>query len=619
MLGRLVVAACFAAIALAKTVTYDFNVTWVNANPDGLYERRVVGFNNEWPLPNIEVDTGDRLIVNVTNMLPLHNTSLHFHGLFQNGSVQMDGPEMITQCPIAPGELMVYNFTVPDQIGTFWYHSHTKGQYGDGMRAAFVIRNATLPYDYDEEVVLTISEWYHEELDVLDKAFLNRYNPTGAEPIPQSTLWNDTRNGTWKVEPGKTYLMRIVNVGAFVLQYLWMEDHTFKVIEVDGIYVEPNETEVVYITVAQRYTVLIETKNTTDKNYAFMQAIDTDMLDTQPASLVVNSTNWIVYNESAELPGELSYPDTEFLDDFYLEPIEQEENLGEPDLRVQLDVVMDNLGNGVNYAFFNNITFTQPKVPVLTTVMTSGNQCTDATIYGTNTNAFVLEKDDIIEIVLNNNDTGKHPFHLHGHAFQVIERGPSYADEPGPVPWNASAEYEEPEYPMRRDVLYVRPQLYFRIRFKANNPGVWYFHCHLEWHLLQGLAAVFVEDPEAVQNEVLTELWLNTCKSAGVPVSGNAAANSVDFLDLTGENVQHKPLPSGFTKKGIIAMTFLCLAGVLGIAAIAVYGLSEIPSLTQVADDFDVDVHDLIAEEEVSGSTDSAELRRDATNGDGSK
>ena len=55
LLVRLVAALSLFQYVQAKTVTYDFNVTWVTANPDGLYDRKVVGINNQWPLPVIEV------------------------------------------------------------------------------------------------------------------------------------------------------------------------------------------------------------------------------------------------------------------------------------------------------------------------------------------------------------------------------------------------------------------------------------------------------------------------------------------------------------------------------------------------------------------------------------
>lgn len=75
-----------ASSGTAKIVTYDFNVTWVTANPDGMTTRKVVGVNNQWPLPIIEVDRGDQLVVNVHNGLGDKNTTIHFHGMFQNGT-----------------------------------------------------------------------------------------------------------------------------------------------------------------------------------------------------------------------------------------------------------------------------------------------------------------------------------------------------------------------------------------------------------------------------------------------------------------------------------------------------------------------------------------------------
>lgn len=109
---------CFQLIQ-AKTVTYDFNVTWVTANPDGLHAREVVGINGQWPLPVIEVDKGDRLVVNMYNGLGDESTSIHFHGMFQNGTNNMDGPSGVTQCPIPPGSSFTYNFTI-NQNGTYW-------------------------------------------------------------------------------------------------------------------------------------------------------------------------------------------------------------------------------------------------------------------------------------------------------------------------------------------------------------------------------------------------------------------------------------------------------------------------------------------------------------------
>lgn len=593
------------SLVAAETHTWYFKTTWVNANPDGVFERPVIGFNDSWPLPILKVKKGDTVNLYLTNGFDDRNTTLHFHGMFQNGTTQMDGPEMVTQCPIAPGDTFLYNFTVADQVGTYWYHSHTAGQYGDGMRGVFVIEEQEqedYPFEFDEEVVLSIGEWYHNKADVLIPKFLNRYNPTGAEPIPQNTLFNDTRNNTWKVEPNKTYFVRIVNVGGFVSQYLYMEDHDFEVVEVDGVYVEKNTTSMLYITIAQRYGVLIHTKNETDKNYAFMNKIDDDMLDTIPSDLLLNSTNYIVYNEEAEYPDQYYVDELDFLDDFYLKPVSNTTLLDEADHAITIDVAMDNLGNGVNYAFFNNISYVTQKVPIIGTVLSAGEYATNSYIYG-NVNAFVLQKDDIIDIRLNNLDTGKHPFHLHGHTFQLIERGAAVPDTMSPVSFNPDNHTAYPEYPMIRDTVYVNPQSYIVLRFKADNPGVWFFHCHIEWHLEQGLAVVLIEAPEEMQkqeSQQLTDNFKEVCKNVGVNITGNAAGNTVNFLDLTGANVQHKALPAGFTARGIVALVFSCIAGILGIAAIAFYGMADVKNIEEtVIRDLDVEI-DLEDEEETS-------------------
>lgn len=102
----------FFSIAQCATKTYDFEVSWVSANPDGLQERSVIGINGQWPIPTINVTKGDQLIVNVKNSLGNESTSLHFHGLYQNGTTHMDGPAQVTQCAILPGNTFTYNFTV---------------------------------------------------------------------------------------------------------------------------------------------------------------------------------------------------------------------------------------------------------------------------------------------------------------------------------------------------------------------------------------------------------------------------------------------------------------------------------------------------------------------------
>lgn len=101
------------SLARSAIVTYIFNVTWVTKYPDHAFSRPVIGINNQWPIPQIDVVKGDRLIVNVENQLGNQSTSLHLHGLYQNGSTTMDGPVGVIQCGIQPGQRFTYNMKVP--------------------------------------------------------------------------------------------------------------------------------------------------------------------------------------------------------------------------------------------------------------------------------------------------------------------------------------------------------------------------------------------------------------------------------------------------------------------------------------------------------------------------
>jgi iron transport multicopper oxidase len=584
-LWSLLVLLQFSAWSAAKTVTYDFNVTWVNANPDGLFERKVIGINGAWPLPVIEVDKGDRLVVHMYNGLGDKNASIHFHGMYQNTTSNMDGASMVSQCPIPPGYNFTYDFEV-NQNGTYWYHCHTDFCYPDGYRQALIVHDADAYFadEYDEEFTLTVSDWYHDFVE--DIRFLSVFNPTGAEPVPDSFLLNDTQHTSIPVKPNTTYMIRLINIGAFVAQYFYIEDHTFRIVEIDGVYTEPTEADTLYIAVAQRYSILVTTKNSTDRNYAIVTVADADLLDVISPTLQLNNTNWLQYDAAAPHAQAVMTVDASSdlrpFDDITLVPADHMPLLPDPDFEISVTVSMNNLDNGFGYAFLNDISFTQPKVPTIYTVMSSGNLSTEAAVYGEFTHPMVLGHNDVVQLVLNNADGGSHPFHLHGHNFQVIDRFPGYGAhfndyaDGDPVPYDPSNHSAFPTYPARRDTFVLPPNGNYVIRFVADNPGVWLFHCHIDWHLAQGLAMVMIEAPLELQKRTsIPQNHYDACAAAGVAYQGNAAADTQDLLDLKGQNTQLPFLPSGFTARGIVALVFSCISAFLGMAAIVVYGMSE--------------------------------------------
>jgi iron transport multicopper oxidase len=201
-----------------------------------------------------------------------------------------------------------------------------------------------------------------------------------------------------------------------------------------------------------------------------------DLFDAIPEGLNSNVTGWLVYDTAKPNPAPKELESFEPFDDFNLVPYDREQLFDRVDRTITLDLKMDNLNDGANYAFFNDVTYVTPKVPTIYSVLSTGANATDPLIYGSNTNSFILGSNEVVEIVINNDDPGKHPFHLHGHAFQVVERS---EDDAGFYDPNNATSLSST--PMKRDTILVRPNGFAVLRFRADSPGVWLFHCHIEW------------------------------------------------------------------------------------------------------------------------------------------
>ncbi|KAG0315833.1 hypothetical protein BG000_005070, partial [Podila horticola] len=225
-----------------------------------------------------------------------------------------------------------------------------------------------------------------------------------------------------------------------------------------------------------------------------------------------------------------------------------------------LNAAFSVLDDYINKATFNDITYVMPKVPSLYTALSMGNNSLSSNpeVYGKYSHPLVLNHNDMIEIVINNQDAGNHPFHLHGHVFQVVGRGDgAYDPASGPYPFYLNTT----ENPLRRDTVLVRSEQNVAIRF---------FHCHIEWHLQAGLAVTMIEAPEAMAGVLTVDpKHFEQCKALGIPYEGNAAGNQ--GLDLTGQNVGPNPLSGKFTAKGIVALVFTIISALMGLATVIWY------------------------------------------------
>jgi iron transport multicopper oxidase len=174
----------------------------------------------------------------------------------------------------------------------------------DGLRGPLIINDPNNPYkgQYDSEIIMWVSDWYHEQATKMIPYYVEvDLNPTpGSEPVPQSALFNDQMNPTFSVTAGKTYYLRLINMSGFAQFYFHIDNHTFTIIEADGVYMKPAPAGDLYIATGQRYGALLKTQPNSNKNYAILAAMDTDKFDPSALALVPdirpNVTGTLVYN-----------------------------------------------------------------------------------------------------------------------------------------------------------------------------------------------------------------------------------------------------------------------------------------------------------------------------------
>ncbi|KAJ3559926.1 hypothetical protein NM688_g36 [Phlebia brevispora] len=441
------------------------------------------------------------VIDELTNTTMLTSTSIHWHGLFQHDTNWADGVAFVTQCPITTGDSFLYEYNPRDQAGTFWYHSHLATQYCDGLRGPLVIYDPNDPhrhlYDVDnDDTVITLADWYHVAgpnipfPPLADSTLINgRGRYINGPPTPLSVI---------TVEHGRRYRMRLINIGCDPSYTFSIDNHNMKVIEADGINHHPVDVNAIQIFVGQRYSFILDANQHVD-NYWIRAFPD----DAGPQT----------YNNSMNL-AILRYvgaphtdPTTEqqsrqiLLKETDLHPLDSPRAPGKPYPGGADVVIVLNLSVNLELLTFlvNNVTFTPPSVPVLLQILSGAKSAQELLPAGS---VYSLPKNKVIEIIIPPGDApgGPHPFHLHGHAFSVVR--------------SANSSKYNFVNPPRRDVVSIGTGVNdsVTIRFTTDNPGPWFLHCHIDWHLQAGLAVVMAEDiPGTQAANPVPQAWDELC------------------------------------------------------------------------------------------------------------
>ncbi|KAL8389679.1 hypothetical protein RB595_009013 [Gaeumannomyces hyphopodioides] len=291
---------------------YEFNITRAMGAPDGVVKPMIL-VNGQSPGPTVEANVGDAVRVIMYNSLANETATIHWHGIDQRNTVWMDGVPGVTQCGIPPGQSFVYEFTVPNQRGTFWYHAHVSVQYTDGLYGAIVIHDPDekVAEHHDDRLVF-MGDLHHQYGGDILSQYLSKspnYAPgsAGTEPYPDNIiingqhLFNCTKPSSddasaftgegctggsrhvARVEAGKTVRLRLISHSSNTPFLFTVDGHVLEIVEMDGVEIHPVQTTVVFLNPGQRYSVLVKADRAIG-NYLMRAVATCAMLDNSPGS-----------------------------------------------------------------------------------------------------------------------------------------------------------------------------------------------------------------------------------------------------------------------------------------------------------------------------------------------
>lgn len=532
----------FPAFVHCRVRHYKFNVVMKNTTRL-CSSKPIVTVNGKFPGPTLYAREDDTVLVKVVNHVK-YNVSIHWHGIRQLRTGWADGPAYITQCPIQPGQSYTYNFTITGQRGTLLWHAHILWLRATVHGAIVILPKRGVPYPFPtphKEVVLVLAEWWKSDTEaVINEALKSGLAPNVSDahtmnghPGPSSNC-SSQRGFRLAVESGKTYMLRIINAALNEELFFKIAGHKLTVVEVDATYVKPFKIDTITVAPGQTTNVLVTAEKTAGKYLVaaspFMDApiaVDnitatatlhysgtlanspTTLTATPPqnATVVANS-----FTQSLRSLNSKTYP--------ALVPKTVDHNLL---FTVGLGInpcPTCKAGNGSRVvASMNNVTFVMPTVALLQARFfnISGVFTTDfpakpahgfnftgsgpanlATSRGTK--VFRLAYNSTVQLVLQ--DTGivtpeNHPIHLHGFNFFAVGTGQGNFDaSKDPKNFNLAD-------PVERNTIGVPSGGWTAIRFRADNPGVWFMHCHLEVHTTWGLKMAFLVDNGKGPNQSL--------------------------------------------------------------------------------------------------------------------
>ena len=531
-----------------KVVRYDLYVKDTIVNFTGK-EKRAIAVNGQIPMPTLTFTEGDTAEIHVHNRLR-ESTSLHWHGLYlpnkedgvpyltqmpiepntthvyrfpiiQNGThwyhshsglqeqigmygsmvllKRADDPTFrkgiddLPSVPIILSEWTDYN---PDNVHRMLHNANdwfaikknTVQSYAEAIKAGHF--KTKLTNEWKRMLAMDVSDVYYDKFLI---------NGTSESQLAQFKAGDKVR-------------LRISNGGASSYFWLTYAGGKMTVVANDGNDVEPVVVDRLIIGVSETYDVIV-TIPAENTSYEFL-ATPEDR--TKSASIYIGSG---IKQLASPLPKLKYFEGMKMMNDMMkmdgtMNDMGMDMSLQQMDMNTVMypEITGENKPKKSEHSDHSNHTmpsndivtlnYTMLKSPTKTTLTKdapirelrfelTGNMnryvwSMDNRVLA-ETDKILIKKGEIVRITLYNNSMMRHPMHLHGHDFRVINGQGDYA-------------------PLK-NVLDIMPMETNVIEFEANLEGDWFFHCHILYHMMAGMNRVFSTENQAPNPLLPDKKW----------------------------------------------------------------------------------------------------------------
>lgn len=522
---------------LNKTVRYDLYIRDTLVNYSGKL-KRAIAVNGQIPMPTLTFTEGDTAEIYVHNELN-KTTSLHWHGVFLPN--KEDGVPYLTQMPIKPKTTYLYKFPIIQNGTHWYHsHSGLQEQIGMYGSFVMNKRpdDTTFRKGIDDlpTIPIILSEWtgykpenVHRMLHNASDWFAIKKGTTQsyAEAIKQGYLRVKIKN-EWKrmnamdvsdvyydqflingknenifseFKGGNKVRLRVSNGGASTNFWLNYAGGKIMVVASDGNDTEPVEVDRLIVAVSETYDIIL-TIPEHGMSYEFLVTAEDR---TKSASLWIGKG---MKMKAQPMPKLKYFEGMRMMNDMMnmdgsMDDMGMSMSLNQMDMNaVMYPEITDSNPKDMNMDDMNPQTQQQPgrivtlnytmlKSPVITTLPEGNSKVLKFELSG-NMNRYVwsldnkvvsesdkilIKKGENVRLILYNGSMMRHPMHLHGHDFRVING--------------------QGEYAPLKNIIDIMPMETDTLEFNANVEGDWFFHCHILYHMMSGMGRVFTYENQA--------------------------------------------------------------------------------------------------------------------------